>query len=55
MIEHQQIRVTTPQCWYEKEVKRPLFSYRGKVWCWVALFLAAFWSISLAVVQELTR
>ena len=55
MIENQRIKVTTPQCWCENEVKRPLFSYRGKVWCWIVMGLAAFWSIVFEVVQELTR
>ena len=54
------IKDTTPQRWSDakpvfRKFKRPLLSYRGKVWCWIAIGLAAFWSIGYAVVQELTR
>ena len=54
------IKDTTPQCWTCKapvvrKFKRPLLSYRGKVWCWIVIGLAAFWSIGFEVVQELTQ
>ena len=43
MIENQRIKVTTPQCWCDNEVKRSLFSYRGKVWIAIAVSLILFW------------
>ena len=54
------IKDTTPQCWscrkpVMREFKRPLLSYRGKVWCWIAVGLAAFYSLAYAVIQELTK
>lgn len=54
------IKDTTPQCWacetpIVRKFKRPLLSYRGKVWCCIAVGLAAFWSIVWEVVQELTQ
>ena len=54
------IKDTTPQCWacetpVVRKFKRPLLSYRGKVWCWIIVWLAAFYSLSYAVIQELTR
>ena len=54
MIENQRIKVTTPQCWCEKEVKRPLFSYRGKVLIAIAVGLALFWIGAAQVISELT-
>ena len=54
MIENQRIKVTTPQYWCEKEVKRPLFSYRGKVWIAIAVGLALFWIGAAQVISELT-
>ena len=54
MIENQRIKVTTPQCWCEKEVNRPLFSYRGKVWITIAVGLALFWVGAAQVISELT-
>ena len=54
MIENQRIKVTTPQCWCENEVKRPLFSYRGKVWIAIAVGLALFWIGAAQVISELT-
>ena len=54
------IKDTTPQCWscrkpVIREFKRPLLSYRGKVWCCIAVGLAAFYSLAYAVIQELTK
>ena len=54
------IKDTTPQCWscrkpVMREFKRPLLSYRGKVWRWIAVGLAAFYSLAYAVIQELTK
>ena len=54
------IKDTTPQRWTDakpvfRKFKRPLLSYRGKVWCWIVMGLAAFWSVGFEVVQELTR
>ena len=54
------VRDTTPQCFTDaapvvRKFKRPLFSYRGKVWCLIVIGLAAFWSVGFEVVQELTR
>ena len=54
MIDNQRIRVTTPQCWRDKEVKRQLFSYRGKVWIAIAVGLALFWIGAAQVISELT-
>ena len=54
MIENQRIRVTTPQCWCENEVKRPLFSYRGKVWIAIAAGLVIAWIGVAQVIAELT-
>lgn len=54
MIENQRIRVTTPQCWCDKDVKRPLFSYRGKVCIAIAVGLALFWIGAAQVISELT-
>ena len=54
MIENQRIKVTTPQCWREKEVKRQLFSYRGKVWIAIAAGLVMFWIGAAKVISELT-
>ena len=54
MIENQRVKVTTPQCWCENEVRRPLFSYRGKVWIAIAVGLAVAWIGVAQVIAELT-
>ena len=54
MIENQRIKVTTPQCWCDKEVRRPLFSYRGKVLIAIAAGLILFWAGAAQVISELT-
>ena len=54
MIENQRFKVTTPQCWCENEVKRPLFSYRGKVWMSIAIGYSVFAALAIAVIAELT-
>ena len=53
------IKDTTPQCWTCKapvvrKFKRPLFSYRGKVWITIAVGLALFWIGAAQVISELT-
>ena len=54
MIENQRVKVTTPQCWCENEVKRTLFSYRGKVWIAIAVGLAVAWIGVAQAIAELT-
>ena len=54
MIENQRTKVTTPQCWCDKDVKRPLFSYRGKVWIAIAVGLVVAWIGVAQVIAELT-
>lgn len=54
MIENQRIRVTTPQCWCENEMKRPFFSYRGKVWIAITIGAVLFWIGAAQVIAELT-
>ena len=38
-----------------RKFKRPLLSYRGKIWCWIIAGLTVFYSLAYAVIQELTR
>lgn len=48
------LRETTPQIWHEplKTGKRPLFSYRGKVWLCIALvYVACIVAIGAAFIE----
>ena len=54
MIENQRLKVTTPQCWCENKVKRPLLSYRGKVWVSIAIGYVVFAFLAIHVIAELT-
>ena len=54
MIENQRFKVTTPQYWSYKKVKRPLLSYRGKVWVSIAIGYLVFAFLAIHVIAELT-
>ena len=55
MIENQRVNANKQKCWCDSGVKRPLLSYRGKVWFWIIAGLTVFYSLAYAVIQELTR